>query len=109
MRCWISTLWHWVVILDIKHRLYSDYGTCQSRVEGKEKKFTFIGFEREAEAIWIYLEYPDIKPPKNVEIENGGDEIDYKKEFFECRTKIESKSIEFNKLLSQLIFIIIIN
>jgi len=40
------------------------------KIEGETKKFSFIGFEHEAEAIWIYIEYPQNQAPKKVEIEN---------------------------------------
>ena len=40
------------------------------KVNGELKKFTFVGFERESEAIWIYIEYAQTEAPKKIEIEN---------------------------------------
>lgn len=40
------------------------------KINGKLKTFVFIGFEREEEAIWMYLEYGNCDLPKKVEIQN---------------------------------------
>jgi hypothetical protein len=40
------------------------------RVNGKDKPFKLIGFEKEEEAIWIYLEFANCDLPKKAEITN---------------------------------------
>jgi hypothetical protein len=35
------------------------------------KVFNFIGFEREQEAIWMYVEFTKCEPPKKIELENS--------------------------------------
>ncbi len=40
------------------------------KIGGKVQKFDFVGFEREEEAVWIYLECKNCPAPKKVEIEN---------------------------------------
>ncbi|MES2681599.1 MAG: DUF6702 family protein [Bacteroidota bacterium] len=40
------------------------------KLNGKEKTFRLIGFEKEEEAIWIYLEFKNCELPKKLEINN---------------------------------------
>ena len=40
------------------------------KVNGELKPFVFVGFEREEEAMWMYLEYNNCDFPKKVEIQN---------------------------------------
>ncbi len=42
----------------------------QMKVNGKDAEAVWIGSEIEAEAIWIYVEYPKIKKVKQLEITN---------------------------------------
>ncbi len=42
----------------------------QMKVNGKDAEAVWIGSEIEAEAIWIYVEYPKIKKVKELEISN---------------------------------------
>jgi hypothetical protein len=41
------------------------------KIEGKSQNLDLIGFEREEEAVWIYLESKNCPVPKKVEIENS--------------------------------------
>ena len=40
------------------------------KLNGKPQTFTFIGYEKEEEAIWSYLEIKNVALPKTVTIEN---------------------------------------
>lgn len=40
------------------------------KTDGKTRAFDLIGYEREEDAIWIYLEYKNLSTFKKVEIEN---------------------------------------
>ncbi|WP_317897368.1 DUF6702 family protein [Aurantibacillus circumpalustris] len=48
----------------LKKRLYLS-------VNNVKKNFQVLGFEREQEAVWIYIEVKDCKLPKNISIENS--------------------------------------
>jgi hypothetical protein len=39
-------------------------------VNGKDRPFDLIGFEREEEALWIYVEFKKCELPKKVELQN---------------------------------------
>lgn len=41
------------------------------KVDSKAINFDLIGFEREEEAVWVYIEFKNCPPPKKVEIENS--------------------------------------
>ena len=41
------------------------------KVNGQSLNFQFIGFEREEDAIWSYIEYKNCPKPKKVSIENS--------------------------------------
>lgn len=41
------------------------------KLDGQQKEFSFIGFEREEEAIWAYIEYENCAPPKKIAVENS--------------------------------------
>lgn len=40
------------------------------KLNGKARAFNFIGYEREQEAVWIYIEFKNCEAPKKLEIEN---------------------------------------
>jgi len=40
------------------------------KVNGKDRPFDLIGFEREEEALWIYVEFKKCELPKKVELQN---------------------------------------
>lgn len=40
-------------------------------VDGKKVKFVFVGYEKEEEAIWCYLEAAKVNKPKKIVIENS--------------------------------------
>ncbi len=40
-------------------------------VNGKIKSFQFIGYEQNEDAIWVYIETPEIEVPKKIEITNS--------------------------------------
>lgn len=40
------------------------------KLNGKLKTFNFIGYEREQEAVWTYIEFKNCEAPKKIEIEN---------------------------------------
>lgn len=41
------------------------------KVNGQIMNFQFIGFEREEDAVWSYIEYKNCPKPKSVKIENS--------------------------------------
>lgn len=41
------------------------------KCNGKDQKFDLMGFEREEEAIWVYLEFKNCETPKKVDIQNS--------------------------------------
>lgn len=41
------------------------------KINGKVRAFEFIGFEREEEATWIYIEYTKCEFPKKTEVINS--------------------------------------
>lgn len=41
------------------------------KINNEPLSFQFIGFEREEDAIWSYIEYKNCPKPKNIEIENS--------------------------------------
>lgn len=41
------------------------------KVNGKDKAFEFIGFEKEEEALWLYIEFKKCEIPKKVELVNS--------------------------------------
>ena len=43
----------------------------QIKLDGRAQKLQFVGFERENEAIWSYLQVPTTNAPKKVEITNS--------------------------------------
>jgi hypothetical protein len=43
----------------------------QLKCNGMEMKFDLLGFEREEEGVWIYLEFKNAAVPKVIEIENS--------------------------------------
>jgi len=53
--------------------LLSDYLKSRLivKVNGKLQLFTFLGFEHEADAVWMYLEFKNCPTPKKVEVSNS--------------------------------------
>ena len=43
----------------------------QLKCNGMEMKFDLLGYEREEEGVWIYLEFKNAQLPKTIEIENS--------------------------------------
>jgi hypothetical protein len=41
------------------------------KINGQVQKFSFVGFEKEEEAVWIFLEYKNCPVPKKVVVENS--------------------------------------
>jgi hypothetical protein len=54
-------------------KIVSDYlkGRLKIKVNDKELNYKLIGFENEAEAIWMYIEFEKSEVPKKIEIENA--------------------------------------
>jgi hypothetical protein len=54
-------------------QLLSDYISKHFSLiaDGKKIKFNFIGYEKEEEAIWCYLEAVKVSTPKKISIEDG--------------------------------------
>ena len=53
-------------------KIVSDYlnERLKFKINDKPVAFKLVGFENEAEAIWMYIEFEKSSPPKKVEIEN---------------------------------------
>lgn len=54
-------------------KLLNDYITKRFhlKLNGQPRSFEFIGFEREEEATWMYLEYNNCEIPKKIEVSNS--------------------------------------
>jgi hypothetical protein len=64
-------------LINVKNKLettkiVSDYlnERLKFKINDKPVAFKLVGFENEAEAIWMYIEFEKSSPPKKVEIEN---------------------------------------
>ncbi len=53
-------------------KIVSDYlnERLKFKINDKPVAFKLVGFENEAEAIWMYIEFEKSYPPKKIEIEN---------------------------------------
>ena len=66
------------------------------KLNGKDRSFNFIGFEREEDSFWMYIEFKKCETPKKIEIENS---ILY--DFFSEQTNIVSIDVDGNKKSSK--------
>ncbi|MDP3557814.1 MAG: hypothetical protein Q8T03_10600 [Bacteroidota bacterium] len=57
---------------DATAKILFDYLIAQLKfkVNNKSLSFKLIGFEHEADAIWMYIEFDKVDVPKNIEVDN---------------------------------------
>jgi hypothetical protein len=75
-------------------------------INKKKSDYTLIGFEREEEAVWIYIEIKNCAKPKNVSIENSilYDFIKEQMNIVHIEVDGEKKSLKVNNPDKQLSF-----
>ncbi len=75
-------------------------------INGLAKNYEFLGFEREQEAIWMYIEIKNCPPPKKVSFENTllYDYIKDQSNIMHLEVKGERKSLKVNNPEKQLVF-----
>jgi hypothetical protein len=76
------------------------------KINGLPKAFDFIGFEREQEAIWMYIEFKKCQRPKKIELENSllFDDIMQQTNIVHIEVCDERKSLKSNYPDKQFLF-----
>lgn len=69
------------------------------KINGQQKNYNLLGFEKEQESIWLYIELKDCPLPKKVEIENTllYDYIKDQTNIIHMEIKTQKKSLKVSK------------